>query len=290
MKTVLIIGAGEAGRALAKILNPAIAVDLWDKDQTKVPGQKSLQESVKNAEVIFLCVPSWNLREAISSVLPHAKNDAVFVSLSKGIEEKTLKIPAEILQESLTQDRLFAVLGGPMLAEEILRGLSASGVVGSAKNETLERISAVFGDSNFRIARSEDFIGVSWCGVLKNIYAVAFGIADGLNLGGNFKGKLFVDAVREMLALAQIFEYKQETVLGIAGAGDLLATAFSPHSRNRMVGEELAKTGKCCLESESAVSLPLLISLLGDKAESFSLLWALGRAVKEKDASEIVRG
>jgi glycerol-3-phosphate dehydrogenase (NAD(P)+) len=297
------MGAGKIGKAIAKILRKGgsradaslppkeVGVEFWDKDPAKVLNQKPLKESAKKADIVFLCVPSWRLREAISFVLPHVGKHAVFVSLSKGIEEKTLKTPAEILAEVLAKNQLFAVLGGPMIAEEILQGLLTTGVVGTLRKETFEKIAAAFQDSNFRLVHSEDFIGVSWCGILKNIYAISFGIADGMNLGGNFKGRLFAAAVEEMLGLAPILGYCKETVLGNAGIGDLAATAFSPYSRNRQVGEDLAlrKTGKRCPESEGVVSLPLLISLLGNKAAAFPLLGVLGCVIKGEDAARIFR-
>jgi glycerol-3-phosphate dehydrogenase (NAD(P)+) len=277
-ETVLIIGAGEIGRAIEKILSDKqnLKIELWDKDASKVPGQKQLVDIVPLADFLFLCVPSWASRAVLHSVLPNLNKNTLIISLAKGIEARTLKTMDSVLEELLPSAAFYALLMGPMLAEELMQGLVGIGVVASKESRVFDKTRALFADTNLLIEFSTDVRGIAFAGVLKNIYAIGLGIADGLNLGNNFKAWLVKTSVKEMAEIIELAGGQKESAFGSAGLGDLIATGFSPYSRNRQVGDELVRTGKCCLKSEGFVSLPSVIKLIKeDKISQLPILQAL---------------
>ncbi|MDE2019541.1 MAG: hypothetical protein KGJ13_04295 [Patescibacteria group bacterium] len=265
MKFILIIGAGELGRAVGKLLeDKPVAVSFWDADPAKMPGQKKLGELVPAADCVLLCIPSWAVRDAASKISAAGlRKEAAVVAFSKGIEAQSLKTMGELLPELLPVDQPFAVVGGPMLAAEIMDGKPAAAVIASKNAAVAGNLRELFASDHFKAEVSDDVFGVSLAGVLKNIYAVALGIADGLRMDGNQKGLLAGRAMEEMAKAAKALGAGAEAVSGTAGFADFLATAYSPYSRNRETGEEIVKSGKCGLKGEGLVSLLPLMDRLG---------------------------
>lgn len=287
---IVIIGAGEIGQAIKKVLQlKSGIIELWDKDISKNPNQKPLVDIVPSADFLFLCVPSWTMREALNSFLQYLNKKTITISLTKGIEEKTSKTTADILEELLPNKAHYALLIGPMLAEELMQGMVGIGVAASHNRETCNKIKALFIDTNLWIECSTDVCGTALAGVLKNIYAVGLGIADALNLSGNFKGWLTQKAVKEMAEIIKLKGGLEKTAFGSAGFADLIATGFSSYSRNRQVGEKLVKTGKYCLKSEGLNSLSSVLKLLSrDDIDRLLFLQALKKVViQHKDAKTI---
>ncbi|MBI5220589.1 MAG: NAD(P)-binding domain-containing protein [Candidatus Liptonbacteria bacterium] len=280
---IVILGAGDIGRALAVVLEQAgHGVLLWDKDPQKVPNQKPLSGLVPQAEVIFICVPSWALREVLIEISPFLPYATTVVSLTKGIEVKSQKLADEVMCELLSRNRPFAVLGGPLLAEEIVQGLQSVGVVASNNRAVYDRLAAVSQGTQLMLEYSSHVHQIALAGVLKNIYSLMIGVADGLAYGSNTKGWLVAQATHEMTEIFAFFRYPPAVILSTAGLGDLIATAFSPYSRNRKAGNELARTGTIFTTSEGIVSLPPMLNLLGEGARRLPLLQTLRRIVIEK--------
>ena len=308
---VAIIGAGELGAAIGGLLQRnGIEPVLWDADPAKVPGQKSLGDSVKDADCILFCVPSWVMRNAVSAVLATGilHKDAIVISFAKGIEADVDvnantkdaqnvsgvasgngKTMTELFDElfSGNQARPFAVVGGPMLAEEIVAGKGAVAVFASKQSSALDMCRALFaspdrssennvaGSVGVESANSEsidegraalnirteflnDPSSLSLASVLKNIYAVTLGVADGLGASENEKGWIASVAIKEMVNIATLLKADTQIILGAGGVGDLIATGYSGYSRNRGIGAEIARTGVCHLQGEGMVSLPSL--------------------------------
>jgi glycerol-3-phosphate dehydrogenase (NAD(P)+) len=187
------------------------------------------------------------------------------------MEVASSKLMPELFEEILPKHR-FAVIGGPMLADEIMADLRAACVVASKDMVFAEEIEALLSSPLFRIEPSSDVTGVALAGVLKNIYSVSLGIADGLSLSGNEKGWLVSRAINEMSRIGEIFNVPIATVLGTAGVGDFIATGYSQYSRNRAVGDEIVKNGICKLPGEGLVSLPALLGRLKEDGTGFRLL------------------
>jgi glycerol-3-phosphate dehydrogenase (NAD(P)+) len=272
---ICIIGAGEIGYAIGQILkNQTNEILFWDKDSSKVPAQKPLSRTVPSADFLFLCVPSWTVREVMAGVTPFLSKKAVVVSLAKGIEQTTNKSMDELLEEFVPCGRI-VILGGAMLAKELQQGLGGVGAVGARSQKVCRKLTRLFGGTDLCIECISDTRGVALAGVLKNIYAVGLGIADGLGWGNNKKGWLVAQAVKEMALIIKALGGKKESAYSAAGLGDLIATGYSPYSRNRRVGEELVKTGTCCLESEGSRALPIFVSAARRQGLSLPLLAVL---------------
>lgn len=288
---VLIMGAGEIGQAIAHILKgkPGLTTWLWDKNGDRVPGQQPLTDLVPASEIIFVCVPSVAIRNAIFSLKESLSPHAIIVTLTKGIERETCKTTDKLIEDMLPE-YAYAILSGPMLAEELLQGTPGAALVGTRDVATFRRIAEVFADTTLTVSHGKDPQSVALCGVLKNMYAVALGIIEATGDGANMRGMFFTKAVDEMMHILRHLGAAPDVACGIAGMGDLIATATSPYSRNRVVGEELAQGKKQRMESEGVSALPCIPTLLGTHLDEFPLLHTLYRIVQDGGtAEELVR-
>lgn len=278
---ILILGAGAIGLAIEKILGgKKYQIELWDKDTSKVPGQKLLADAAGSADVIFLCIPSSVVREALSLIKPNLTEKKIIVSLSKGIEAATGKTMDEVLSEILPAGQPFALLSGPMLAQEFMHGKHGSAVVASADAAARKMLADLFADTILRTEPSDDVRGVALVGVLKNIYAIALGIADGLGWGENEKGRLVASATSEMAEIACLLGGTAGAALSCAGLGDLVATGFSVSSFNHRCGDSIAKTGTI-LSCEGVSSMPSLAGKVAD-IKPFPIFAALKSIIVER--------
>lgn len=285
MIRVAFIGAGKIGKALAHVIGPRGEIEMWDKDPNQVPGDmKPLEDVLQSASVVFLCVPSWTVREVCGQIAPFTEKGAVIVALSKGLEEGSLKTMDAVMQESLPSGVRVAFLGGPLLSEELLADMHGIGVLAAGDKKAFEAVRPLFEGTNLRLEHARDVRTVALLSVLKNIYAVGLGIAEGLDWGWNGKGWLAGRALEEMTEIVRALGGDAKTVAGSAGAGDFLATAMSPSSRNRTTGQEIGRTGTCKKPSEGSRSLPRVLALLGKNASRFPLLLALDRIVTKQES------
>jgi glycerol-3-phosphate dehydrogenase (NAD(P)+) len=270
---VVILGAGALGKAVGGLIaKNGAGAEYWDANPAAVPGQKPLAELVPGARHIFLCVPSWAMREAVHSITPYLAPETTLFSFAKGMEKDSLQTMAEMIPTLIPPAQPLVMVGGPMLAEEIVAGKKAIGVFASHNEAALAAARELFANESFAVETTSDAAGVALASVLKNIYAVALGIADGLDLSGNEKGWLAARALGEMNGIATIFGVDPKVMIGAAGAGDLIATGYSTSSRNRTVGMEIVKNGVCNLRGEGLNALPFLIRRLEEKIASFPLL------------------
>jgi len=194
------------------------------------------------------------------------------ISLAKGIEVKEAKTMDELLPIVLPAGQPFALLGGAMLSEELNQGRVGFGVLGARTKNFFKPIEEIFKQTNLRLFFTDDIRSIALAGVLKNIYALGLGMADGLELGGNAKGWLTSKSIQEMLEIGKILGGRSSILLGPAGVGDFVATGFSLYSKNREVGKEIVRTGKIIEKSEGSVSLKPLVERLGRKVAEFDLL------------------
>jgi glycerol-3-phosphate dehydrogenase (NAD(P)+) len=166
--------------------------------------------------------------------------DAVLLSCTKGVERGSGLRMSEIIAECFPNNPV-AVLSGPSHAEEVVLKMPTAVVLGSAHEEIRKRLQQAFATSFFRPYTSDDVAGIELGGALKNIFALAAGVSDGLGLGDNSKAALITRALAELIRLGAALGGKRETFHGLSGIGDLMVTCFSRHSRNRAVGERLGK-------------------------------------------------
>lgn len=215
----------------------------------KIPGniafEKDLGKAVGFGEYIVFSIPSKFFREVAMKIrqqnIPLKKK--VFISVAKGLEQKTLKRMTEIIKEELGNVHV-AVLSGPTIAIEVAKKLPAL-VVAASKNKSVARkIQDIFSNDYFRVYTSTDIVGVELGGPLKNIIAVIAGISDGVGFGSNAKAAILSRGIVEIQRLGEKMGAKKKTFYGLAGLGDLSTTCISPVSRNRTLGEKIAKGQK----------------------------------------------
>lgn len=258
MAKVSVIGAGSWGTALAAVLDyNGHEVTIWSvmeeeikmlkekrEHVSKLPGVKlseeiqlttDLKEAAEGRDLLVIAVPSVFTRGTAKNMRPFVGEGQLVVNVAKGIEEKTLMVLSDIIEEEIPQAKV-AVLSGPSHAEEVGRKLPTTCVAGAKSRDTAEYIQNIFMNDVFRVYTSPDMLGIELGGALKNVIALAAGMADGLGYGDNTKAALITRGIAEIGRLALAMGAKYETISGLTGIGDLIVTCASRHSRNRKAG------------------------------------------------------
>ncbi len=199
-----------------------------------------IQSAVEGADVIVLATPSQFMRNSLELIKPLNYQGKLFIDLAKGIEVGTLKRMSEIVEEVLGEVR-YVSLSGPSHAEEVARKLPTTVAASSTDLEAAEFTQELFNNDYFRVYTNDDVVGAELGGALKNIFAIAAGIIDGMGLGDNTKAALMTRGIVELSRLGTALGGKTKTFSGLTGIGDLIVTCTSQHSRNRYVGEQLGK-------------------------------------------------
>ena len=263
---ITVLGAGAWGTTMAALVAARLRPLLWAREPdvveaingrgenaTFLPGFRlppsltatgELSVALEGADVVIVAVPSAHLGTAMAAARPHLPEGATVVSLAKGIEPDTLRRMSEVLATALPDHDpdAIGVLGGPNVAVEIMAGHPAAASIAFARVDraaAIERTLALGGA--LRLYISDDVIGVELGGAAKNVVAIAAGVADGLGFGMNTKAALISRGLAETARLGVALGAKPITFLGLSGSGDLAATCTSADSRNRSVGEELAR-------------------------------------------------
>ena len=263
IRRTAIIGAGGWGTALAVLWSKkGNEITLWGNNAARaeklsltrengdyLPGIK-LPESIRvtsditecaDADLIVFVTPSTALRSVANRLRTALSNsDAILLSGTKGIEHRSGMRMSQILEEIFPRNTI-AVLSGPNLAVEVSRDLPTAAVLGCQVPERAEELQRYLGSERFRIYSSDETIGIELGGALKNVFAIGAGIGDGFGLGDNSKAALVTRSLAELLRLGTAMGGNPRTFYGLSGAGDLIATCFSQHSRNRRVGEKLGR-------------------------------------------------
>ncbi|BDF34256.1 glycerol-3-phosphate dehydrogenase [NAD(P)+] [Lachnospiraceae bacterium] len=258
MANVGIMGAGSWGTALALLLHKnghEVAVWSISKEEvemlstkrehaSKLPGVKipedmefttDMEAAIRGKDFLVLAVPSPFTRSTARSMKPFVAGGQIIVDVAKGIEETTLMTLSQQIEEEIPQADV-AVLSGPSHAEEVGRGLPTSVVIGARTRETAEYLQKMFMNEVFRVYTSPDMLGMELGGSLKNVIALAAGIADGLGYGDNTKAALITRGIAEIARLGVKMGGAVESFTGLTGIGDLIVTCASQHSRNRKAG------------------------------------------------------
>lgn len=258
MAKIGIIGAGSWGIALTVLLhNNGHQVTVWSaleneitmlqterEHKDKLPGVKlaediifttDLEKAMADKDILVLAVPSPFTRSTAHSMKPFVKDGQIIVNVAKGIEESTLFTLSQVIEEEIPNADV-TVLSGPSHAEEVGRGIPTTIVVGAKTQKTAEYVQNIFMSDVFRVYISPDVLGIELGAALKNVVALAAGMADGLGYGDNTKAALITRGMTEIARLGVIMGGKFETFCGLSGIGDLIVTCASMHSRNRRAG------------------------------------------------------
>jgi glycerol-3-phosphate dehydrogenase (NAD(P)+) len=266
IKSIGVIGAGSWGTTLADMLaKKGHRVTLWAFEEELVAEialrrensiylkgimlspaltfTGSLQEAVADKELLLFVSPSQVIRRVLAAALPHIAPKAVIVSASKGIEVETLKLVSQIYEEMLPAELYgnFAVLSGPSFAREVAMEMPTAVVAAAADPLVAKCVQDAFTCRYFRVYTNSDVIGVELGGAVKNVIAIAAGIADGLGFGSNTRAALITRGLAEITRLGFALGAKGDTFAGLAGMGDLVLTCTGDLSRNRSVGIQLGQ-------------------------------------------------
>lgn len=264
---IAIIAMGSWGTAIAKLLAEN-GHDVWayardeeliatlratNQNERYLPGVRlpesirythSVEEALDGAELVVNAVPTQSFRSSLASYVAVLRDGMILVNLSKGIEISTGKTISEVAKEILDgagKQVVVCTLSGPTHAEEVGVGMPSAIVVASEDMESAKRVQEAFTNENFRVYTSNDLRGVEICGALKNIIALASGVADGLGFGDNTKAALITRGISEIARFGLARGADRQTFSGLAGVGDMIVTCTSRHSRNRKCGELIGK-------------------------------------------------
>ncbi len=200
----------------------------------------SIEEAVRDADVVVMGVPSHGVREVLSGVADSIRAWVPVVSLAKGLEPDTLLRMTQVVREVLP-DHPAGVLTGPNLSAEIMADYAAASVIAFENAEVARQIQHIFHSGLLRVYTNDDVPGCELGGALKNVIAIATGMGDGLGVGDNTRAAVITRGLAELTRLGVAMGGRPETFAGLTGMGDLVATCTSRHSRNRHVGEELGR-------------------------------------------------
>ncbi|MCC2254719.1 NAD(P)H-dependent glycerol-3-phosphate dehydrogenase [Ruminococcus sp. CLA-AA-H200] len=276
MANVGLLGAGSWGTALSVLLHDnGHNVTIWSIDERevkmlnekrehelKLPGVKladdmvitgDMESAIRGKDFLVLAVPSPFTRETARKMRPFVAEGQIIVDVAKGIEESTLMTLSRQIEQEIPQADV-AVLSGPSHAEEVGRRLPTTCVIGAKSRKTAEYLQSMFISRVFRVYTSPDILGIELGGSLKNVIALAAGIADGLGYGDNTKAALITRGIAEIARLGVKMGGKIQTFTGLTGIGDLIVTCASVHSRNRKAGYLIGQ-GKTMQEAMDEVKM-----------------------------------
>ena len=274
--SVGVIGAGSWGIALAKLLhNNGHKITVWSaledeiqmlntyyEHKDKLPGvilpddmifSTDLEQTIAMSDVLVLAVPSPFTRKTSAQMAPFVREGQIIVNVAKGIEEGSLMTLSQIIEEEIPKADV-AVLSGPSHAEEVGREIPTTIVLGAKSKKTAEYLQNLFMNNVFRVYISPDVLGIELGAALKNVVALAAGVADGLGYGDNTKAALITRGITEIARLGTAMGGRFETFCGLTGIGDLIVTCASMHSRNRRAGILIGQ-GKSMQEAMDEVKM-----------------------------------
>lgn len=263
--TVTVIGAGSWGTTLSSMCAGRGPTMIWGLEDhvvdeinaghsnsrylkgfelpTALRATRSMEEATRQAEVIVMAVPSPYFRAVLEQAAPFVGRSVPVVSVAKGLEPESLLRMTEVIAQVLP-DNPRAVLSGPNLSREIMAGYAAGAVLACGEAAVAEGLQGLFNSGLYRVYTTHDVVGVEVAGALKNVVAIAAGMADGVGVGDNTRALVITRGLTELTRLGVAMGGETRTFAGLAGLGDLLATCMSPLSRNRHVGEQLGRGRK----------------------------------------------
>lgn len=257
----------------------------------------SLEAAVADCDVLVLGVPSHSMRATLKAASQWVRPWVPVVSLAKGLEEGTLLRMTQVIAEELPGHPA-GLLAGPNIAREVLQGMAAAAVIAMADPDVARSVRALFGTRVFRVYTNTDVVGCELGGPLKNVIAISAGMADGLGVGVNTRAAVITRGLAELTRFGVALGGRPETFAGLTGLGDLMATCMSPLSRNRQVGEQLAK-GRSTAEIVASMNMvaegiktsPVVIQLATRHALTMPIATEVDAVVRgERSAAQAFRG
>lgn len=245
------------GQAMEYLLQQHHTLTVWQRRPQ--PGSPSVElESITGQQdIIIFCLPAKPHFGLASRIRAHRHRDSLCVSIAKGLDDQG-RTAAQALAQALGPETLIAVLYGPMISEEIRAGRPAFAQAGTTQAETFSRLRNLFAGTPLYLEHSADIEGISWSAVLKNVYAILFGVADELGLGDNMRGYLATAAMHELERIVTGLGGAAGAAHGLAGLGDLITTATSKGSHHHELGRRLVRGTTAALEGEGVHTLKMV--------------------------------
>ncbi len=314
---ISVLGGGSWGTTMASVIARSAPTTLWARNPETVrevleartntrylPGARissrlnataDLGEAVRSADALLLAVPAQTMRATLEEVRRHVRPWVPVLSLAKGLELGTRKRMTEVMVELLPGHPAGA-LTGPNLAREIIAGQAAATVLVMADETIARTLQKVISTGLFRVYVNTDVVGGELAGALKNVMAIAAGIGDGLGAGDNTRAAVITRGLAELARLGVALGGRPQTFAGLAGMGDLVATCTSQHSRNRHVGEQLAR-GKAIADieremhmvAEGVKSAPVVLQLAADHGIEMPIAQEVHRVICGGDVRNVLR-
>ena len=237
---VLILGYGEMGHAMEYLLAARHDVRIWNMGVVVKGSKATLEEEVAEAQVILFCLPVNPHHEIASRIAPYLAQGSLCLSIAKGLDESG-RTAAQVFESIFAGKHRYGVVYGPMISEEIRMGRYAFADAVLSDAADFGVVHNLFRSSTLICQQASDMHGRSWSVILKNVYAIMFGVADELKLGDNMRGHLMVAAIAELSGIVQAFGGQAHTPYSYAGLGDLLTTATSEGSHHHALGRRLVR-------------------------------------------------
>jgi len=279
---VLIAGYGEMGHAMEHLLAGKHHLAIYDSRPVQGLPAINVEQQASQADFLLFCVPATSHQSLLSRLAPHLQSHCICVSIAKGLDELG-RTPALIYRQTFDGRQPHALLYGPMISEEIRADRYAFSELGCSDVAIFHRVRDLFQDTRLCIRHSSDITGISWSVILKNVYAIAFGIADGLQLGDNMRGFLAVTALHELVSIVSQMGGKPAAPLHLAGLGDLVTTATSSGSHHHELGRKIARGEAGVLSGEGVHTLAMVEKYHLFDAAPYPLYSLIHHAVQEPD-------
>jgi glycerol-3-phosphate dehydrogenase (NAD(P)+) len=236
---VLILGYGETGHAMEYLLSAHHDIRIWSLDGVK-GRDTTLEDEVPWAQVILFCLPVNPHHEIASRIAPHLAQESLCLTIAKGLDESG-RTAAQVFESILAGKHHYGVVYGPMISEELRAGRHGFADMVLSDAADIGVMHSLFRGSTLVCQQASDMHGRSWSVILKNVYAIMFGVADELKLGDNMRGHLMVTAIAELSGIVQSFGGQAHTPCSYAGLGDLMTTATSEDSHHHELGRQLVR-------------------------------------------------
>ena len=276
---VLILGYGEMGHAMEYLLKGRCQLQIWEKFPQDGFQSAVLEDAAPDSDIVLFCLPINPHREIAENIKPLLKNDCISLSIAKGLDDAG-QSAAQIFSDVFPSNQ-YALLYGPMISEEIRAGRYSFAQLGSKNSDLIKIIGSLFQNTTLYMEPSRDITGISWSVILKNVYAMVFGMADELKLGDNLRGYLSIAALHELDDIVQKMGGEIGTPYNLAGLGDLITTATSEDSHHHELGRLLAREETEGIQGEGIHTLEMVTKYRLFNTEDYPLFQLIHEIVKK---------
>ena len=276
---VLILGYGEMGHAMEHLLKGRQQLDIWEKYPQDDFQSVVLEDAAPRADMVLFCLPANPHREIVNQIAPLLKKTCLCLSIAKGLDEAG-QTAAQIFARVLGSHQPYSLLYGPMISEEIRANRCAFAQLGCDGMDSYSRVRKLYQGTRLYIEHTADITGISWSVVLKNVYALVFGMADECQLGDNMRGYLAVAALQELDQIVRKMGGKAGSPYHLAGLGDLITTATSEDSHHHELGRMLARAEVRGIEGEGIHTLEMVNQHRLFNTENYPLFQLINDIVK----------